>query len=230
MADRDAQRGQALLELVVSVPLFVLALLALLTVIAIAVQSERLPQALRYNGLVAQQFDPYSNYSLYEMYENAGTTSIITPPCVSPIDPTVPGGSGILSGTNPLPGSNTAPFWSPYSPPTGSCVSSGPTGFSAATYGLYADLLLEHDQTTLSTSAWGPLRSLFTSAVPMSATVNFFRSPSVPLVLGCYTVINSMVLQATQPAQSPVATTAPAALTGVTPATISPFGATASCL
>jgi len=227
---RQAQRGQALVELVVSVPLFVFALLALLTVIAIAVQSERLPQALRYNGLVAQQFDPYSNYSLYEMYENAGTTSISTPQCVSPIDPTVPGGSGILSGTNPLPGTNTAPFWAPATTPTGSCVSSGPTGFSAASFGLYSDLVLEHDQTTLSTSAWGPLRSLFTSAVPMTATANFFRSPSIPIVLGCYTVINSMVLQATQPAQSPTATTVPASLTGVTPTPISPFNAAAACL
>jgi type II secretory pathway pseudopilin PulG len=227
---RDAQRGQALLELVVSVPLFVFALLALLTVIAIGVQSERVWQALRYNGLVAQQFDPYSNYSLYELYENAGTTSIITPQCVSPTDPTVPGGSGILNGTNPLPGSNNQPFWNPASSPTGSCVSSGPTGFSAATYGLYADLLLEHDQTTLKTSAWGPLNSLFSSAVSMTASANFFRSPSIPLVLGCYTVINSMVLQATQPATSPTATGAPAALTGITPAPITPFGAAASCL
>jgi len=230
VSSRDAQRGQALLELVVSVPLFIFALLALLTVIAIAVQSERLPQALRYNGLVAQQFDPYSNYSLYEMYENAGTTSIITPACISPIDPTVPGGSGILAGTNPLPGTNTAPFWAPYATPTGSCVSSGPTGFSAASFGLYSDLLLEHDQTTLTTSAWGPLRSLFTTAVPMTQTANFFRSASIPLVLGCYPVINAMVLQATQPALTPVVTTAPAALTGVTPTPISPFNASAACL
>jgi hypothetical protein len=230
MNRHHAQRGQALLELVVSVPLFVFALLALLAVIAIAVQSERAPQVLRYNGLVAQQFDPYSNYSLYEMYENAGTTSIVTPQCVSPIDPSVPGGSGILSGSNPLPGSNSQPFWAPASAPTGSCVSSGPTGFSAATYGLYADLLLEHDQTTLTTSTKGPLRSLFATAVPMTETANFFRSPSIPLVLGCYTVINSMVLQATQPALTPTVTTAPAALTGIAPAPITPFNAAASCL
>jgi hypothetical protein len=223
-----AQRGQALLELIISVPVMVFIILALLTVIAIAVQSERLPQALRYNGLVAQQFDPNSNYSLYELYENAGTTTLIYAPCISPTDTTAPGGSGILGGTNPLPGTNTAPFWAPYAAPVGSCVSSGPTGFSAATYGLFNDLLLEHNQTTLTTSAWGPLKTLFTTAVSMTANANFFSSPGVPLVLGCYPTLNTIMLNALQPAT----TGSPAVqgpLSGVAPPTLS-WHASATCL
>jgi type II secretory pathway pseudopilin PulG len=229
-AKSHAQRGQALVELVVSVPLFVFALLALLTVIAVAVQSERLQQALRYNGLIAQQFDPYQNYSLYELYENAGTTTIVYSTCVSPTDPNVPGGSGILGGSAPLPGTNSAPFWQPWSQPTGSCTSSGPTGFSAAGYGLYNDLLLQHDATTLTTSAWGPLKSLFTSAVSMTGSANFFESPGLPLVLSCYSSLNTMVQQALQPTSTTAPLITPLPLTGIAPTPITPFGSSANCL
>jgi hypothetical protein len=223
-----AQRGQALIELLISVPVMVFIILALLTVIAIAVQSERLPQALRYNGLVAQQFDPNSNYSLYELYENAGDTTLVYQACISPTNTTAPGGSGILGGTNPLPGSNTAPFWAPYSTPVGSCVSNGPTGFSAASFGLFNDLLLQHNQTTLTTTAWGPLKTLFASAVSMTANANFFSSPGVPLVLGCYPTLNTIILNSLQPSTtgSPAA---PGPLSGTAPATLS-WHANASCL
>jgi hypothetical protein len=223
-----AQRGQALLELVISVPLFVFILLALLTVIAISVQSERLPQALRYNGLVAQQFDPNANYSLYVLYENAGTSTLVYPACVSPTNSTVPGGSGILGGTAPLPGSNIAPFWAPYAAPVGSCVSSGPTGFGASSYGLFNDLLLQYDQTTLTTSAWGPLKSLFTSAVSLTANANFFSSPGLPLVLGCYPTLNTIILNSLQPA-----TTGSVPVEGPLSGTAAPtltWHANASCL
>jgi hypothetical protein len=223
-----AQRGQALLELLISVPVMVFIILALLTMIAVGVQSERLPQALRYNGLVAQQYDPNANYSLYELYENAGVSTLVYAACISPTDPSAPGGSGVLGGTAPLPGTNTAPFWAPYTAPVGSCVASGPTGFSAASYGLFNDLLLEHNQTTLTTSAWGPLKSLFSTAISMTANANFFRSPGVPLVLGCYPTLNTIILNSLQPATTGNAAV-PAILSGTAPPPLA-WHANASCL
>ena len=225
-----AERGQALIESAIAIPLFVFALLAMLTMIRAAVQSERIPLALRVNGLVAQQINPYLDYSLYEVYETAGVTSgssieSISSTCYPP-DPTI-----LTDSAVGFPGNASAPFWSPAGTPTSSCIAYGPTGYAAGTLGLANDVLLQHHQVSLTSAApvSGNLTKLLGASVALTGTANFFRSPSMPTILYCYPTINTLVYHALIfGSDTTESTTAPGALAATPTGTT--YSASSACL
>ena len=80
-----ANRGQALYETVILVPLLLFSLVGILFSIRAAVQYERIEQAVRYSALF-QESTPFTDYSLEAVYAGLGPT-VATPPvvCASPI-------------------------------------------------------------------------------------------------------------------------------------------------
>ncbi len=78
-------RGQALVETLVCLPLLLLSFVGVLWAIKAAVQYERLEQAVRYVGQF-QESTPYSDFSLQAMYRELGSTPPTPPiPCLTPI-------------------------------------------------------------------------------------------------------------------------------------------------
>jgi hypothetical protein len=70
------QRGQAVVETVIFLPMFMFVLYGMIWAIQTAVQYERVESAVRYSGLVSQYTNPYSNYSLYALYGQLGSTTM----------------------------------------------------------------------------------------------------------------------------------------------------------
>lgn len=80
-----AQRGQALAETVIALPLFLLAMFAMIWAVQASVLAERVQLGVRYAGVIGSKSQPYLDYSLYTVYGNLnGTSKVATQPCFQP--------------------------------------------------------------------------------------------------------------------------------------------------
>jgi hypothetical protein len=122
----DSQRGQALIETVICVPLFLFGLFGVIWAIQLGVQYERVEGAVRYAGLVSETINPYTDYSLYSMYGQLSVTSIAPNPCATPIASALSYGAP-YTVTSPLASAASQtvtaspPFWDPSTTPSTSC-------------------------------------------------------------------------------------------------------------
>ena len=64
----SAQRGTAMIESAIFLPLFLLVLFGIIWAVQSSVQSERVQIAVRYDGFVSNEAAPYVGYSLYGLY------------------------------------------------------------------------------------------------------------------------------------------------------------------
>ncbi len=79
------QRGAALIETALALPVLLVALYGMIWGIRAGAVSERAEAAVRYAGVISAVANPYHDYSLYGVYNNLGTdsavpTSLCTPP------------------------------------------------------------------------------------------------------------------------------------------------------
>lgn len=112
----NGQRGQTIVETVVTLPIVLLALFAVIYVARLGVINERAELALRYGGIVG--FNGSSGaFSIENMYESIGSPSTTPGPCPTPA-------AAVFSGSAPFPGPTTAPFWQPDDPsgPSTTCT------------------------------------------------------------------------------------------------------------
>src|ERR1700677_3057006 len=88
------QRGAALLETALVLPVLLGALYAVVWGIRVGVVTERSEQVVRYAGVLEQQQNPYLDYSLYTLYNNlGGVSNVPTQPCAVPNNGFLKGGS-----------------------------------------------------------------------------------------------------------------------------------------
>ena len=101
---RMHERGQTLVEMVIALPIVLIALFGIIYVARIGVVNERAELALRYGG-IAGFITGSGAYSAANIYENLDPSSV-PQPCPTPA-------LGALNDTAPFPGPTSAPFWQP---------------------------------------------------------------------------------------------------------------------
>ncbi len=219
---RHAQRGQALVETVIALPLFLLAMFAMIWAVQSSVLAERVQLGVRYAGVIGSKSQPYLDYSLYTVYGNLnGLSQVATQPCFAPT-------SDVLLGHGPYldpAGKATAPFWQPAAGTTnGTCNGpSNPNLVAITDSNLSKTALLLHDASSLSTALNVPgyLSGALGSTTRLSASQNFFRSADLGDMIHCYAAVGAAVSASLTPANdttSPL--TAPAPLPAVPDQTV----------
>ena len=179
-----AQRGQTLIEMVIALPVILIALFGVIYVSRVGVVDERAQLALRYGGIAG--FITGSNaYSAANIYENLSPTGMPVP-CPTPA-------MGALTGASPFPEPSAAPFWQPDNTATAPCT---PT-----VYGLGgAQFLASHyfSATSLSITANIDVPSYIQSVLGENSHVvgasEAFVDPAFPgMILYCSTEVRGRV-------------------------------------
>jgi hypothetical protein len=209
-----ASRAQAVGESVIFLPLALLTLWAMIWASQYSLSAERVQSSLRYSGLIANQIDPYQQFSMYVMY-----TSVV--PSASPLpSPTCNGTtSDALTNSNTYPGPATAPFYvsSPAPAATG-CVH---TDTTEASYQTVAGVVLNNPALvvsnipTVTTNISVPafMQPIFggISQLPATAQLNFMRPVDMGTMVGCFSTFKASLgasvaptPQTAQPTTTPV--------------------------
>jgi hypothetical protein len=191
---RESQRGQALFETAISLPLLLLGLFGVIWAIQSGVQYERIEGAVRYAGLVSRAFNPYTDYSLYSVYGQLGVT--IAPPaaCATPIPSAVSDGAPFASSQTVT---ASPPFWHPSANPSTNCANNGgyfgvegsPAGTPDGSNVQVEDYLFSATQPSITSTVAVPTflsHVLGTSTSSASTGEWFWRGPTVQQIMFCY--------------------------------------------
>ncbi|MDQ2866629.1 MAG: pilus assembly protein [Candidatus Eremiobacteraeota bacterium] len=187
---RHANRGQAFVETVIFLPVFLIILFGVIWIVQTTVVNERLQSAVRYSGLVSNETSPYSAYSLYSLYENVEYPNSIPkgPQCVAPM-------TGILSNSAPFPGPTSPPFWQPFTTGTPTCT----PGYTTMTGSNFTQPAI-FDHTVSQISATTRVPSYLSSGAhalpqsqPLVATQKFFSAPDMGTMFACYSSVTQLV-------------------------------------
>ncbi len=221
---RHDQRGQAVFETVLFLPLFLLGLFGVIWAVQAAVQSERVESAVRYAGLVSQRANPYADYSLYSMYAQLNSQTFPQYTCVQPLVTPLSDAAPTYTSSSPL-SPASGPFWSPIGPQP-RCPTAGLIGIPAGT-GLSQDVILSAQKPGITSQVAFPVQLQHTNGMSFSssqADEYFFRPVGINTILACYPALNTQVNISLRYAADTSPATAPVALTGV----IQPLSLTAS--
>jgi hypothetical protein len=197
---RHAQRGQALFETAIILPVFLLVLYGVLWAVQAGVVNERVQMAVRYSGLVSNETMPYMQYSMYALYDNL--EGIKSPPTTSCQAPT----TDALLNNGQFPGPQTLPFWNPAGPTKGTCASGEQ---SVRGGGLPQPQIFTHTLSTITSSS--PIQGLLAPVMGplqnVSAQQNYLDAPPLGTVFKCYQELDDAVSQSLQhgPPSYPVA-------------------------
>ncbi|HZO94081.1 MAG TPA: hypothetical protein VFB22_09915 [Candidatus Baltobacteraceae bacterium] len=174
-------RGQALAETALALPVFIVAMFAVVWALKAGVLGERVELAARYGGMVSAETNPYVQYSLYAAYE-AAAGSPVGAPCATAPPALVVDGAPIAA-----PGQQTNAFFSATND-TSSGTSSCGTAISTAA-GLTAPMVLGYTNVGVTASNDIPdfLQSILgSSTTQWSASVNELYSPTMATLFACY--------------------------------------------
>lgn len=221
---RHGERGQALTETVVFLPLFILALFGILWSVRTSVQYERTQLAVRYSGLISQQISPYTQYSLYAMYSSLGRNSVPAVTCIPPLVALLSDG---LPYTSTQAATMSQPFWFPVGPKS-SCVSAGIVGSPAGSM-FYQDVVVIHQQPRIVSSIDVPtsLGNTLGKFTAMSAQQNFFKPIGIDAVVACFPSLNTALQSSLQPTTDRSPATSPVPMTSSVDA--APISGSAAC-
>ena len=209
-----ARRGQALVETVIALPLFLLMMFGMYWAVQSSVLAERVQLGVRYAGLIGSKSQPYVDYSLYTVYGNLNGAShtATTPTCFAPT-------GDVFTGTGPYldpSGAGTAKFWQPVTnSPAGSCNGpTDPTLVAIVDPNMTKTALLLHDDTALTATLNVPnyLSGALGSTTKFAAAQNFFRSADLGDMIHCYAPVSAAVSASLTPANdttSPIAAPTP---------------------
>lgn len=188
---KHAQRGQAIAETIVFLPMFLLSLFGIIWAVQVAVQYERVESAVRYAGIVSQHVNPYTDYSLYSLYTQVGSASMPTITCVAPL--TTPLSDAAPTYISAYLNTTSNPFWQPYSAvPT--CPSASVTGIPAGhDFNVDAMFIVEQPGITSTISAPSFLKPVLGTLTSATAQAYFIRQPGVNVIIACYASLNTKI-------------------------------------
>lgn len=185
MQVRAGQRGVALVETAVCLPLFLIVMFGIIWAVQSSVQSERVQMAVRFSGLVSNQASPYVDYSLYALY-NAATAPGVSTGCIAPT-------SDALTNTGTFPGPAAPSFFSPINGSTSGTCQKGTAQLSGGA--LTTPVLFLQTTSNISTQVTVPtfLAPVLAGNTALSASENFFDTPDLGTIMQCYTSLRSAV-------------------------------------
>jgi hypothetical protein len=187
-AARHTERGQAIIETVIFLPIFLLALFGMLWAVKIAVQSERVQNAIRYTWSISQRTNPYGSFSFYSMYSQLAVTAVPSVTCKKPlVDP--------LSDAQPTyTATASTPFFSPLVTPTPNCLNTGYM-FYYGNSGTAQDVLVSVQEPTITSTVAVPttLTSTIGSSSSTASTAFVYQQVGLNVLLACYPGLNTLV-------------------------------------
>ncbi len=182
------QRGAALIETALVLPVLLGALYAVVWGIRVGVVTERAEEVVRYAGVLQQQQNPYLDYSLYTLYNNLnGTSNVPTQPCAVP-------------NNDFLIGSSVGAFFLPTSL-TVACVTPARVDL---TTGYTRDYLMLTQAPVVTADVSASFAGLLPGAAALwthtlTRTMPFYRSPDLSSLLHCSPQLSSAVSASLEP-------------------------------
>lgn len=222
------QRGAALLETALILPVLLGALYAVVWGVRVGVVTERSEEVVRYAGVLQQQQNPFIDYSLYTLYNNLGATSNVpTQPCVVPNENFVTGGS-VAS----VPGAtfSTAEFGA-FFLPTSLTVACTTPARVALTTGYSRQFLMLTEAPVVSADVNASFSGLLPGAAALgthtlSRSLAFFRSPDLSSLLHCTPQLSTVITASLDPSSD---TSAPGVTLPLASLDTTPIGITTNC-
>jgi hypothetical protein len=190
---RHAQRGQALTETALVLPMFLLVLFGIEWSIQTGVIAERAQLAVRFSGLVSDQASQYTNYSLFSYY-NSSPIYAAGLQCTNPTDNVLYQAGTLATGPQYTSGTVTPPFFYPAQPSVPGCI----PGVAVLSGGsLVTPLVFIHtlSQITSYTQAQSVLQSTLPGFTSVLAQQNYLETPDVPHLLACYPELQTALPQ-----------------------------------
>jgi hypothetical protein len=195
------QRGAALIETALMLPVLLGALYAVVWGIRVGVITERSEEIVRYAGVLQQQQNPYLDYSLYTLYNNInGESNVPTQPCAIPNAAFVTGGSiATVPGTT----SSNAEFGAFFLPNSMTVACTTPVRVNLTNGYLREYLLL-----TQSPQVNADINADFAGVLPGAAdlgthtltrTMPFYRSPDLASLLHCSPQLSAVITASLDP-------------------------------
>lgn len=180
------QRGQAIAETALFVPIFLIVLFGVIWVVQSSVVNERVQAAVRFSGLVSNEASPYTLYGLGALYDGLpGVAATETYTCVSP-------STDALLNNGYFPGPQTVNFFQPASGQTSGSCSRGVTYLSGGT--LTQPVLFVQTTSNITSAITIPsyLTNILNNPQFLTATQNFFDTPDMQSLMDCYTDFGNM--------------------------------------
>ena len=213
---RHAERGQAIVETLLFLPLFLLALFGTIWAAQVAVQHERVENALRYFANVSEQADPYAKWSYSSMYGQLGNATLPTILCTPPIADALSDASPTYSTSHVGNTTVSPPFWTPSSA-AGGCTSARVWGMQqnpAAQQQNNMDMLFITK--TPSVSSTVPVPSQLVSVLGVSSLASssevVYDQIGLNVLLACYPDFNTLLTSSLSYATDASAATTPIAV------------------
>jgi Flp pilus assembly protein TadG len=177
---RHRERGQALIETAIFLPVALLVLFGMLYFGRYGVLAERVQAASRYGALVA--FDSSSAYSAGDIYAAIASGGITPKVCPSTI---VPSTIAAVSEQTPGATASPSPYWQPDTPATATCAQST-VSFGGASWASYHTLTVTKQSVSASIVPPPFLGSLVGgSLVTATASFAYVRSDPPDVIMYC---------------------------------------------
>jgi hypothetical protein len=219
----NAERGQAIAETVIFLPLFLFALFGTIWVVQATVQYERTESAIRYFAQVSEISSPYANYSFASMFGQLGSNTLPTLMCNAPDVDALSMASTTYASKNAQNTTASPPFWSPSTTPTAQCTQATYWGMQqnvAQMQNNSMDMLFitKIPKVTSAVSVPSQLSAVLGSAWSTTNSEVIFDQVGLNVLVACYpsfnTQLNASINYATDTSSS--TSTVPAALNGDT--------------
>ncbi len=196
------QRGAALIETALVLPVLLGALYAVVWGIRVGVVTERAEEVVRYAGVLQQQQNPYLDYSLYTLYNNLnGTSNVPTQPCAVPNSNFLIGGS---VASVPGVASSSAEFGAFFLPTSLTVACTTPVRVDLAT-GYTRNYLMLTQAPVVTADVNANFSGMLPGAADLGThtltrTMPFYRSPDLSSLLHCSPALSAVVSASLEPA------------------------------
>jgi hypothetical protein len=231
---RQNARGQAIAETVIFLPIALLTLFGVIWASQYSVMSERVQSAVRYSGLIANQLNPFMEYSMFVLYNSMGTASLNV---AIPTQTCNPPTTDALTNSNTYPGPTSGPFWqNTPAPPTVTC-SSTPSQKAVFSSGVTQTSLALSNTPIVQTGAAVPSylnnsmvfgQVIAGGSSPTTASLNFMKPADMPTLLNCQPAMQTTIGASLAPTTPPLSPTVFPTPIAATMPTVTPIPQTCS--
>lgn len=188
-------RAQALAETGLLLPFFVFVFYGLIWGIRTTIMAERSQIAVRNSGLLLSRSDPYSNYSLYNMYNNAGATLKVKQTTCTPSSSAVLGGNSVSSGKM-MPFFFQSNVLSSFTCDPLNSVIGMSTADSTFSHAQQAYIFIRNQTSVQSlVPTQSNLNSTLGAQTGTSASGNFLRESDIGNLMHCFPELDAAILQ-----------------------------------